>query len=155
MPLRIGTEMPVLTGATEWIGPEVTREELIGSPALIHFWSISCYMCKNNLPTLSEWKATYGPKGFKIVAVHMPRSEAELDVEKVKAAIAEHGITEPCAIDNEHEIGDRFQTAGLWPHYFLFDAEGKMRSRAAGDAGLKMIDGSLKRLFEPQPTAGE
>jgi hypothetical protein len=148
MPLRIGAELPELTDATEWVGPSVTREELIGSPALIHFWSVSCYICKNNLPTLHTWKETYGPQGLKVVAVHMPRSEAELDVEKVKAAIVEHGITEPCAIDNEHEIGDRFQMAGLWPHYFLFDAEGKMRSRAAGDAGLKMIDTSLKRLFE-------
>jgi thiol-disulfide isomerase/thioredoxin len=148
MPLRIGTDMPELTGATEWVGPEVKREELAGSPTLVHFWSTSCYICKNNLPTLRKWEETYGPKGLKVVAVHMPRSEAELGVEKVKAAIAEYGITDPCAIDNEHEIGDRFQTAGLWPHYFLFDADGKMRSRAAGDAGLKMIEASLKRLFK-------
>jgi hypothetical protein len=155
MPLRIGTDMPELTGATEWIGPEVIREELAGSPTLVHFWSVSCYICKNNLPTLREWKETFCPRGLKVVAVHMPRSEAELDVEKVKAAIAEHEITEPCAIDNDHEIGDRFQTAGLWPHYFLFDADGKMRSRAAGDAGLKMIDTSLRRLFEAEHAQGE
>ena len=80
----------------------------------------------------------------------MPRMEADMDVEKVKAAMEEMGLMGPCAIDNDHAIGDRFQTGGMWPCYFLFDAEGKLRSRAAGVLGLKMAENSLKRLMELQ-----
>ena len=148
MPLRTGTEMPELSGATEWLNGETSREALRGSPVLIHFWSVSCYICKNNMPTLKEWETTYGAKGLKFVAVHMPRAENELDTEWVTRIMNEFHLTEPCAIDNDHSIGDGFQTGGLWPHYFLFDVDGKLRSRAAGDAGLKLMEGTLKRMFD-------
>ncbi|GAB4454716.1 MAG: thiol-disulfide oxidoreductase YkuV [Armatimonadaceae bacterium] len=147
MPLRTGTDMPELTGATEWLTPEVSREELIGSPTLIHFWATSCYICKNNMPILQEWKETYGPKGLKMVAVHAPRGEADLDGEKVRELVQEFHVTEPCAVDNDHALVERYQLGGYWPHYFLFDAEGKLRCRAAGDAGLKMIQATLDRLM--------
>ncbi len=70
-----------------------------------------------------------------------------MDVEKVKAAVEEMRLTGPCAIDNAHVLGDRFQTGGVWPCYFLFDAEGRLRSRAAGVLGLKMAENSLKRML--------
>ncbi|MBC8101860.1 MAG: redoxin domain-containing protein [Cytophagales bacterium] len=153
MPLRIGTEMPSLDGATEWLNGEIGRDDLIGSPTLIHVWSVSCYICKNNLPTLKQWKETYGPQGLKVVAVHMPRAEDELDVARVRAATQEFAIDEPCAVDNEHTLGDRFETASLWPYYLLFDAEGKMKTRAAGNAGLTTVETALKRLMERETVA--
>ena len=70
-----------------------------------------------------------------------------MDVEKVRAAMEEMGLTGPCAIDNDHTLGDRFQTGGVWPSYFLFDAQGRLRSRAAGALGLKMAENSLKRML--------
>lgn len=147
MPLRTGTELPKLDGATEWLNGEATRESLLGAPVLLHFWSVSCYICKNNMPTLHEWAIKYKEQGLTFVAVHMPRAENELDTAWIKRVTEEFSITEPCAVDNDHTIGERFQTSGLWPHYFLFDAEGKLRSRAAGDAGLKLMEGTLKRMF--------
>jgi hypothetical protein len=44
-------------------------------------------------------------------------------------------------------VGDRFETGQYWPYYFLFDAEGKMKSRAAGDVGLAQIEKALERLL--------
>lgn len=148
MPLRLGSDLPELSGATDWLNGTVRREDLLGAPVLVHFWSLSCYICKNNLPHLQGWKRAYADRGLRVVAVHMPRSEDETDVEKVKASAAEHGITEPCAIDNFHDVKDAFlNEAGFVPHYYLFDAEGKLRSRAAGDAGVAGIDAALKKLF--------
>ena len=62
-----------------------------GNPTLIQFWAISCPMCKHN----------------------MPRSEPDRDVEKVKVAVQELGLTGPCAIDNDHAIGSLYQTGGV------------------------------------------
>lgn len=78
-----------------------------------------------------------------------------MDVEKVRAAMEEMGLTGPCAIDNDHTLGDRFQTGGVWPCYFLFDAEGKLRSRAAGALGLKMAENSLKRMLGTEAEKSE
>ena len=87
------------------------------------------------------------------MSIHMPRMESDMNVEKVKAIAEELGLTGPCAIDNDHTLGDRFQTGGVWPTYFLFDAEGKLRSRAAGSLGIKMAENSLRRLSKLQGAA--
>jgi thiol-disulfide isomerase/thioredoxin len=149
MPMRTGTPMPELTGVTEWLTPAPRREELIGHPTLIHFWAVSCHICHDNMPTIGKWRDEYGPKGLKVVALHMPRQEADTDVERVKARVAEMGITEPCGIDNLHAVAEAFQNTFV-PAYFLFDRDGNLRSRSAGDAGLAMLEAALKRQFEGQ-----
>lgn len=148
MPLRTGSPLPELTGATEWQGGEVSRESLLGSPTLIHFWSLSCYICKNNLPRLKEWKEKYAPQGLKVIAVHMPREENETELAKVEEARQLFQIVEPCAIDNQHALAEAFGNDQAWvPYYFLFDAEGNLKSRGAGQAAADVVGGALARLF--------
>ncbi len=150
MPLRIGAELPTFDGATEWFNGEATPESLVGRPTVIHVWALSCYICKNNMPKLAEWKAAYGDR-VNFVGIHRPRQESDMNVAEVEAAIRKFNLTEPNAIDNTHEVGDRFQTGQYWPYYFLFDAEGKMKSRAAGDVGLMEIEKALTRLLSEEP----
>ncbi len=150
MPMRTGTPMPELVGATEWLTTETTREELIGSPTLIHFWAVSCHICHENMPAIRKWKEEFGPQGLKVVAIHLPRQEADLDINRVKHDAEKMGIDEPLAVDNEHTITEAFQNSYV-PAYFLFDREGNLRSRAAGDAGITMLEGALKRQFEQAP----
>ena len=152
MSLEIGRPIPSLSGATEWIDRDVEELSSQRSAKIVQFWAISCPICKVNMPRLQEFLETYQAQGLQLISVHMPRMEADMNVEKVKAAIEELGIAGPCAIDNEHTLGDRFQTGGVWPCYFLFDAEGKLRSRAAGALGIKMAENSLRRLLELEPT---
>jgi len=144
--LRSGAPIPSLDGATRWIHGEVGADALRGKPTLVEFWALSCHICKENMPTLKRLKETYRPQGVNFVSIHMPRQEEDTKIEDVEAAIEQYGIDEPVAIDNDHTIGDRFETSGLWPHYFLFDAEGKLRGRAAGAAGLGTIESALERL---------
>src|ERR1700754_1890975 len=104
MPMRINTPMPAFDGATEWINGDL-QEGLGGEPAkltLVHFWSVSCGICKENLPRVGEWREGHKGAGLRIVAVHMPRYPADLDAEAVREAIAKYDIKEVCAIDNDH-----------------------------------------------------
>ena len=40
--------MPSLEGIKDWInGGLPSAEELAGKPVLVHFWSVSCYICHN------------------------------------------------------------------------------------------------------------
>lgn len=144
--LPSGAAMPSFEGATRWLHGEVTRESLQGAPVVVQFWALSCSLCKDHLPTLKAWKQTYGPRGVRFVSVHMPRQESDTRIDQVEAAVEALGIDEPVAIDNEHAIGERFQTDGLWPVYFLFDETGKLRARAAGAAGPQSIERVLSRL---------
>ena len=115
---------------------------------LVHFWAVSCPACKVNLPDLRRLQIIYREHGLYVVAVHSPRSEADTDTEVVARAVAELGITEPCAVDNTHTIGERFQTVGLWPYYYLFAGDGlTLRRHAAGGAGVRLIERVLARIF--------
>jgi len=142
--------MPQLDGATEWFnGTQAHAEaEAKGQPTLVHFWSMSCGTCKDNLPRVAEWREEKKDQGLRVIAVHMPRYEADTDVEKVRDLIAEYNIIEPVGVDNEHKLRDAFQNDhGYVPAYYLFDAEGKLKSFAAGERGLDMLKSAIERLL--------
>ncbi|MCC6483473.1 MAG: TlpA family protein disulfide reductase [Armatimonadetes bacterium] len=145
MPLKIGADLPPLEDATEWINGELGSGDLIGAPSLVYFWAVSCHICKDNLPKLAQWREKYGDD-LQMVGIHMPRQEEDMDVEAVRKAIANFSIPDPIGIDNTHEVGDVFENK-FWPAYFLFDADGKLRARTAGDVGLEMLEKSLEKVM--------
>ena len=150
MPMRIGTEMPLLEGATEWITGTAAEAlaEAKGYPTVIHFWSVSCGICKENLPRISEWRDQFRERGLRVIAVHMPRYPADMDAEAVREAIKEHNIIEMCAVDNEHCLRDAFKNdQGFVPAYYLFDSAGKLKSFAAGERGLDLLFSAMNRLL--------
>jgi thiol-disulfide isomerase/thioredoxin len=145
--LRSGAPLPALEGATAWINREPAPDELRGRPVFVQFWALSCYLCKENMPVIRAWKQRFGPH-VAFVSIHMPRQESDMDVARVEATARAEGMDEPVAVDGAHLLGDRFETGGIWPAYFLFDADGKLRARAAGAAGLGVMEGALGRLAE-------
>jgi thiol-disulfide isomerase/thioredoxin len=156
MGMRIGTKMPALDGATEWFGATQAHAEAesVGRPTLVHFWSASCGICKENLPRVAQWRDEKKEVGLRVIAIHMPRYESDTDVEQVRDLIAKFNITEPVAVDNEHKLKEAFQNdQGYVPAYYLFDAEGKLKSFAAGERGLDMLKSALERLLTPAPVA--
>ena len=156
MPMKIGDPRPSFEGATEWLNElEQTAEEYVsGQPTRGYVWAVSCGICKENMPKLQELKAKYKDSGLRTVAVHMPRYEADTDLEKIKASIAEHCIDDVCAVDNQHKLRDAFLNEQGWvPVYYLFDAEGKLKTRAAGEFGLGIISQALEKMFATQAAA--
>ena len=150
MPLRMDTPLPSLEGGTDWFNSKpVTVDELKGHTVIIHFWSISCGICKESLPDVYRWIDTYGPKGLKVVSVHMPRQESDTNVEAVKECIAEYEIKQPIVVDNWHTITDAFENKYV-PAYYVFDTDLKMRHFSAGEKAVKMIEPVLERLLGKQ-----
>ncbi|WP_335334116.1 TlpA disulfide reductase family protein [Chloracidobacterium thermophilum] len=146
MPMRIGTPLPPLDGATEWRNGSVTPEDLRGHIVLIHFWAVSCGICSEQMPRVNAWRDTLAEKGVRVVSIHMPRYEADTDVAAVEAAIAKYGLTQPCAIDNQHRIADAFGNEFV-PAFYLFDAEGKLKSFSAGENAARLVQPALERLL--------
>jgi thiol-disulfide isomerase/thioredoxin len=150
MPMRIGTPLPSLEGATEWLtgSAEEVLQDTQGHPVLIHFWSLSCGMCKDNLPRVAEWREKYRDAGLRLVAIHMPRYPADTNVDDVRAAVAQYEIADSCAIDNDHKLRDAFQNEhGYVPAYYLFDEQHKLKSFAAGEYGTKVMEPALERML--------
>jgi thiol-disulfide isomerase/thioredoxin len=148
--MKLGTEMPRLEGATEWFGGTQAHaeSESVGHPTLVHFWSASCGICKDNLPRVAQWRDEKRQQGLRVISIHMPRYESDTNVETVRELIGQYGITEPVAVDNEHKLKDAFHNhQGFVPAYYLFDSEGKLKSFAAGERGLDMLKSALERVL--------
>lgn len=144
--MKLREQMPAFTGGTEWVNGEVTNEQLKGSPTLVHFWSISCEMCKAALPDINEWREKYKEQNLKVVGVHMPRSEKDTEIDSVKEAIVKYELTHPVVIDNKHAIVEAFENQYV-PAYYLFDEEGQLRHFQAGEKGLPMLKKRLHRIL--------
>lgn len=146
MPMRIGTPLPPLDGATEWRNGHVTTDDLRGHIVLIHFWAVSCGICSEQMPQVNTWRDTLAEKGVKVVSIHMPRYEADTDLTAVEAAIAKYGLTQPCAIDNQHRLADAFGNEFV-PALYLFDTTGKLKSFSAGENATRLVQPALERLL--------
>ncbi|GGE45303.1 thiol-disulfide oxidoreductase YkuV [Pullulanibacillus camelliae] len=144
--MRIKDKMPELEGATTWLNGEVTKDELIGEkPTLIHFWSVSCGLCKEAMPKVNAFREDFKDQ-LNVVAVHMPRSEKDLDIEQIKTIAEEHDITQPIFVDNEHKLTDAFENQYV-PAYYVFDAEGNLRHFQAGGDGMKLLTKRVNRVL--------
>lgn len=146
MAIKIGSDLPNLSGATEWLNGEATREGLLGQPCLVHFWAISCGVCSEQMPQIVKWHQTMQTRGLRFVSVHMPRSERDCEVAPVKERAADYGLTWPVAIDNTHTIVDRFDNQYV-PAFYLFDAEGHLRHYSAGEHGVAMLEKAMERVL--------
>ncbi len=154
MPLRLKTPMPSLDGIADWEnGGRPSDEELAGHPVLVHFWSVSCYICHNVADVVSGWRDKYEPRGLKVIAIHQPRGPEELDVAKVTAdAHGEMGITQPLGIDNTHAVVKAFENEFV-PAYYLFDANHELVHRQAGDRGFERLESKIEEVLSGEAQA--
>src|ERR1051325_2044238 len=133
--------LPSLAQATEWLNGRSGPEQVKGHPTLVHFWSISSETAKTNLPQVGELRDQRRREGLRVIAVHVPQSEAEKNPRAVRDAIARLNLSEPCALDNNHQISHGQEDL---PLYFLFDPEGGLRGSSAD---LEAIDDELDQLL--------
>ncbi|MBS4221457.1 TlpA family protein disulfide reductase [Lederbergia citrea] len=144
--MKLREPMPELVGATEWLNGQVTKDELVGEkPTLFHFWSISCHLCKEAMPQVNEFRDEYEGK-LNVVAVHMPRSEDDLDLEEIKKVASEHSITQPIFVDSELRFADALENQYV-PAYYVFDKDGKLRHFQAGGGGMQMLEKRVNRVL--------
>lgn len=152
--MKLRTPMPELTGATAWLNGEVSTNDLVGEkPTLIHFWSISCGLCKEAMPNVNDFRDQYKDE-LNVVAVHMPRSENDVDLEEIKKVAAEHDITQPIFVDSDVKLTDVFDNQYV-PAYYVFDKDGQLRHFQAGGSGMKMLEKRVNRVLDEMRNAAE
>jgi len=150
--MRLRTALPALDGVAAWAnGGQPPAEELAGHPVLVHFWSLSCYICHDVAATAAAWRDRYGPRGLKVIAIHQPRGPQELDAAEVTAdAAGPMEITQPLAIDNAHTLVQRFSNEYV-PAYYVFDRNHELVHRQAGDRGFERLEAKIEEVLAPDP----
>lgn len=145
--MKLRSPMPELEGATNWLNEIVSKEELVGEkPTLIHFWSVSCTLCKEAMAEVNKFRDRYKGK-LNVVAVHMPRSKEDTDLEKIKEVAKDFDIVQPIFVDNELKLADAFDNQYV-PSYFVFDHTGILRHYQAGESGMKMLEMRVNRVLD-------
>lgn len=145
--MRLREELPDFPGITEWVNGQVTKADLAGKPVLVHFWSVSCYMCKEALPQINDWREKYAVNELRVIGIHIPRSEADTNLETIKETIAQYELKHPIAVDNQMATTDAFQNEYV-PAYYLFDETLQLRHFQAGEKGLNLVKKRLHRILK-------
>src|SRR5215470_6714950 len=139
--LTIDFRLPALAQATEWLNAKSGPQQVKGHPTLVHFWSISSETAKINLAEVAELRDQRRREGLRVIAVHVPQSEAEKSPRAVRDATTRLNLTEPCALDNNRTVSRANEEL---PAYFLFDADGAIRSSTTD---LETIENELDQLL--------
>ncbi|TSI04176.1 redoxin domain-containing protein [Lysinibacillus sp. BW-2-10] len=145
--MKLRSPMPELEGATKWLNGQVSKQDLVGEkPTLIHFWSVSCHLCKEAMPDVNNFRDQYKEE-LNVIAVHMPRSEEDTDLDQIEKVAAQFDISQPIFVDNDMKLTDAFENQYV-PAYYVFDKSGVLRHFQAGGSGMKMLEKRVNRVLD-------
>lgn len=138
---------PEFAGIEAWLNSNpLTMQGLKGKVVLIDFWTYSCINCVRTLPYITDWDSKYRDQGLVIVGVHSPEFEFEKKLDNVKAAIAQHGIRYPVALDNNLSTWVNFNNR-YWPAHYLIDREGKVVYTHFGEGKYDVTENNIRYLL--------
>jgi thiol-disulfide isomerase/thioredoxin len=138
---------PDFQGIASWINSSpLTVEALRGQVVLVDFWTYSCVNCIRTLPFLKAFHSTYGQSGLQIVGVHSPEFSFEKIEANVRAAVQEHEVTWPVAMDNDLRTWDAYKNR-FWPHVYLLDQSGHVRYDFIGEGRDKPMESAIRTLL--------
>jgi eukaryotic-like serine/threonine-protein kinase len=147
--MKVGSVLPSFEDASEWLNRMTPNpREISGRPTLVHFWSISSDIAEANLPYIAELRDQRKREGLRVIAVHVPRSDSEKDPRAVREAVSRLNLTEPCALDNQHKLSRAFLNEHRSvPAYYLFNAQGRLRTFSSGPNGLAILEDELDLML--------
>ena len=145
--LPVEGKMPPLDGAIQWLNsPPLSAEALRGKVVLVDFWTYSCINCIRAIPYVKAWAEKYKDQGLVVIGVHAPEFAFEKNVDNVKKAIGDLGITYPVAIDNDYAIWRAFDNQ-YWPAHYFIDAEGRIRHHHFGEGEYDQSERVIQELL--------
>lgn len=140
-------DMPPLTGAAAWLNTQpLTVDSLRGKVVLVDFWTYSCINCLRTLPYVRAWAEKYKDHGLVVIGVHTPEFAFEKNLDNVRRAVHDLGITYPVAVDNNYAIWGAFYN-NYWPADYFVDASGQIRAHEFGEGGYDKSERIIQTLL--------
>ncbi|TCR81499.1 cytochrome c biogenesis protein DipZ [Rhizobium sp. BK376] len=145
--LPVEPTTPKFDGAVQWLNsPPLTAESLKGKVVLVDFWTYSCINCIRAIPYVKAWAEKYKDQGLVVIGVHSPEFAFEKNVDNVKKAIGDLGITYPVAVDNNYAIWRAFDNE-YWPAHYFIDAQGRVRHHHFGEGSYDESEHVIQQLL--------
>jgi thiol-disulfide isomerase/thioredoxin len=139
--------LPSLAGATSWLNSApLTPEVLRGKVVVIDFWTYSCINCLRSLPYIKGWYDKYKSHGLVVIGVHAPEFAFEKDLDNVRRAVQDLGLSYPVALDNNYVIWRGFDNQ-YWPAHYFIDAQGRIRGHHFGEGEYARSEEIIRQLL--------
>jgi thiol-disulfide isomerase/thioredoxin len=139
--------MPPFGGATGWLNSApLTAAELRGKVVLVDFWTYTCINWLRQLPYVRAWAEKYKDHGLVVIGVHTPEFEFEKNLDNVRRAVKEMGISYPIAVDNDYAVWRAFRN-NAWPALYFVDAQGRIRHHYLGEGEYERSEKILQQLL--------
>jgi cytochrome c biogenesis protein CcdA/thiol-disulfide isomerase/thioredoxin len=146
--LPVEGRLPPLDGAVEWLNTApLSAAQLKGKVVLLDFWTYSCINCLRSLPYTKAWAEKYRDQGLVVIGVHAPEFAFERNVNNVRKAVKDQGISFPVAIDNNYAIWRAFGNQ-YWPAHYFIDAQGRIRHHHFGEGEYAQSEQVIRQLLE-------
>jgi thiol-disulfide isomerase/thioredoxin len=142
-----GNTLPEFQGISTWLNSNpLTIAGLRGNVVLIQFWTFACINCQRTLPSVIQWHRQYAAQGLKVIGIHTPELAFERDINNVRRALQEHGITYPVPIDGDFQTWRAYGNS-YWPHLYLADRQGVMRYDHVGEGAYDQTEQTIRQLL--------
>ena len=89
------------------------------------------------------WYEEYADDGLEIIGVHTPEFKYEYDVNNVRQATVDLGVSWPVAIDNEWETWRAYNNR-YWPAMYLVDKAGNIRYVHIGEGRYERTEAVIQ-----------
>jgi thiol-disulfide isomerase/thioredoxin len=133
--------------ASVWLNSDpLTAEALRGSVVLVDFWTYSCVNWLRTLPYVRAWHERYRDAGLVIVGAHAPEFGFEHELDNVRRAVRELGVSYPVVIDNDFAIWRSFDN-NYWPAVYLVDRDGQTRFHHFGEGAYEETERAIQQLL--------
>lgn len=145
--LRVEGQLPSLGAASAWLNSApITKESLRGKVVLIDFWTYSCINCLRALPYVRAWHEKYKKYGLVVIGVHTPEFAFEKELDNVRRAVKDLGVSYPVALDNRYVIWRLFNNQ-YWPAHYFIDAKGDIRGHHFGEGNYNQSEAIIRQLL--------
>lgn len=146
---------PELEPALAWLGtPRPLRlRELRGCVVILDFWTACCVNCMHVIPILRDLERRMAGRPVVVIGVHSAKFPAEARPERVREAIARHGVEHPVVVDDGTAIWERYAIRS-WPTLVVIRPDGTIAAVAPGEPEPRALDGIVRALLAEAEAAG-
>jgi len=139
---------PELRTSGIWINStQQSLKALRGKVVLIDFWAFDCEPCIEAMPHIKALYSKYESKGLVVIGVHVPRTDDEKNITKLREAVKRMDIRFPVVTDNPQEIWADYR-CDLWPTAFVVDRAGSIRYSRGGAGRYEELEQTIQALLD-------
>lgn len=141
--MRINDTLPDLHKLGNWYQGRAKRN-LLGSPTLIVFWSVSCDSCEIIMRQLTKLQQSHTE--MQTILIHTPLSNEDNHMQKIREKASHFSIDGAHVADLDEDLSDLFRVRYV-PALYLFDQQGQLRYSQAGKSNVSMLERKIARLY--------